>query len=119
MPVVTHDHVGPFHTNGELGALFASGVTIFITALVLLIGVVSYCAIYTVNCQSEQGTALMIGALWAGAAGCMAASAFRTVAAAAIASTVAMAVMFVAGQWMVHAAFLIDCSPHQHWFLPT
>jgi hypothetical protein len=116
MAVIAGDHVGPFHTNGELGGLFAAGIGILITAVVLAIGVVAYPALYPVECQSEKGIALMIGSLFAGSAGCIFAGAFRKPAASAAAAVVGMIVAFVAGQWLVHMVFLSSCPPHPHWF---
>jgi hypothetical protein len=113
---IAGDHVGPFHTNGELGGLFAAGIGISLAALVLAIGIVAYPALYTVNCQSENGTALMIGSLFAGAAGCIFAGVFRKPAASIAAAAAGMIVAFVAGQWLVHIAFLSSCPPHPHWF---
>ena len=112
----TYEDVGPFHTHGKLGGFFAAGLAISISAIVMTAGVVAYCAIYTVNCQSERGTALMIGTLWAGRAGCVAPSAFKKAATSAIVAAVVMLGAFIAGQWIVHAAFLPACPPHQHWF---
>jgi hypothetical protein len=113
---VAGDHVGPFHTNGELGGLFAAGIGICIAALVLAIGVITYPALYTVDCQSEKGVGLMIGSLFAGAAGCIFAGTFKKPAASVAAASVGMIVAFVAGQWLVHIAFLSSCPPHPHWF---
>lgn len=112
----TYEDVGPFHTHGELGALFAAGIAILVSAIVITVGVVAYSGTYSVNCQSERGTALMIGTLWSGGAGCVAASAFRTVATSVIVGAIVMLVAFTAGQWIVHAAFLPACPPHPHWF---
>src|SRR5688500_447305 len=94
----TYPAVGPFQTQGPLGFFFAAGVTLSITAILISLGVVTYAVAYTPNCHSERGTALMVGAIGAAAAGCVTIAAVRTITGSAIAASFAMAVVFTAGQ---------------------
>jgi hypothetical protein len=112
----TYPVIGPFQTHGTLGLFFAAGLTLSITAVVVSLGVMTYSAAHALNCHSERGTALMVGTISAAAAGCLTATAFRTLISSAIAAVVVLAVVFTAGQLVTHAAFLNDCSPHRHWF---